>query len=371
MIYLMNATRTNPGIIVLNTLQWLFTANGRGRHYHLLVLICFYLGGTALPAAAQKAGANYQISVIARTPVKSIRGLSVVTDHIIWASGTGGQVGKSTDGGAHWQWTVVPGCDSCDWRSLYAFDDRKAIVLNAGAPALIFLTEDGGTSWKQVYYDNRPGIFFDAMQFFDEQEGIAIGDPLQNRFTVIRTHNGGRSWESDAAASLPVAATGEAIFAASGTSLVTFPGKKVYFATGGNVARLFVSGNNWAAYTIPVVQGSSTTGAFSIAFRNAETGIAVGGDYKLDTARKGNCMLTSNGGRTWYAPVTPPGGYKSGVAYVSQKILITTGTSGTDISEDGGKNWRKIGDGFNVAARARKGTKVYLAGKDIAVLGNH
>lgn len=367
----MNSARTNPGLIALNTLQWLFTVNGRGRRYRRWMIVCFYLGGTVLPAAAQKAGTHYQINVITHTPVKSIRGLSVVTDQIVWASGTGGQVGKSTDGGAHWQWTVVPGCDSCDWRSLYAFDDRKAIVLNAGAPALIFLTEDGGKSWKQVYYDNRPGIFFDAMQFFNEQEGIAIGDPIENKFTVIRTHNGGRSWESDAAGSLPAAAAGEAIFAASGTSLVTLPGKKVYFATGGNVARLFVSGNNWTAYTIPVVQGSSTTGAFSIAFRNAEAGIAVGGDYKLDTARKGNCMLTDNGGRNWYAPVTPPGGYRSGVTYVSQKILIATGTSGTDISVDGGKNWKTVGDGFNVAARARKGTKVYLAGKDIAVLSNH
>jgi photosystem II stability/assembly factor-like uncharacterized protein len=363
----MNTTKSNPAANALDTLQWLFNLNGRWRCTRLVPVLCFYLGVAVLPASAQKKETGYQIKVITHTPVKSIRGLSVVTDQIVWASGTGGQVGKSTDGGAHWQWTVVPGCDSCDWRSLYAFDARKAIVLNAGAPALIFLTEDGGTTWQQVYYDNRPGIFFDAMQFFNAQEGIAIGDPLENKFTIIRTHNGGRSWEADAAGTLPAAVTGEAIFAASGTSLVTLPGKKVYFATGGNVARLFVSGNNWQAYTIPVVQGSSTTGAFSIAFRDAANGIAVGGDYKQDTASKGNCMLTGNGGLNWQAPVTPPGGYRSGVAYVSQKILLATGTSGTDISGDGGKNWKKVGDGYNVVARARQGTKVYLAGKDIAV----
>jgi photosystem II stability/assembly factor-like uncharacterized protein len=368
MISFMNTTKSNPAANALDTLQWLFNLNGRWRCTRLVPVLCFYLGFAVLPASAQKKETGYQIKVITHTPVKSIRGLSVVTDQIVWASGTGGQVGKSTDGGAHWQWTVVPGCDSCDWRSLYAFDARKAIVLNAGAPALIFLTEDGGTTWQQVYYDNRPGIFFDAMQFFNAQEGIAIGDPLENKFTIIRTHNGGRSWEADAAGTLPAAVTGEAIFAASGTSLVTLPGKKVYFATGGNVARLFVSGNNWQAYTIPVVQGSSTTGAFSIAFRDAANGIAVGGDYKQDTASKGNCMLTGNGGLNWQAPVTPPGGYRSGVAYVSSKILLATGTFGTDISGDGGKNWKKVGDGYNVVARARQGTKVYLAGKDIAVL---
>lgn len=357
-------------LITLNTLPWPITADKRWRMAYRVLLAMFYFGSTGLPAVAQKPAVNYQINVIAHPPVKSIRGLSVVTDNIVWASGTGGQVGKSTDGGAHWSWTVVPGCDSCDWRSLYAFDARKAIVLNAGAPAHIFLTEDGGTSWKRVYFDDRPGIFFDAIQFFNDQEGIAIGDPLGDRFAVIRTHNGGQSWEADAPSAAPAATPGESIFAASGTSMVTFPGKKVYFATGGSVARLFVLDDNWQAYTIPVVQGTPTTGAFSIAFLNNKTGVAVGGDYKLDTARKNNCMLTNDGGRNWYAPVTAPGGFRSGVTYISPKILIATGTSGTDISADGGRNWKSVGGNFNVVARARKGTRVFLAGKDIAQLSS-
>ena len=351
-----------------NTLQWLVAVNRRMPGRRVRLLCCCCLLHFLLPAMAQQKKTVYGVKVIARTPVKSIRGLSVVTDSILWASGTGGMVGRSTDGGSHWNWAQVRGCDSCDWRSLYAFDANKAIVLNAGAPAFIFFTGDGGHSWKQVFYDNRPGVFFDALQFFNEQSGIAIGDPLDNKFTVIRTHNGGRSWKADAAASLPAAAPGEAIFAASGTSLVTLPGNNVYFATGGNVARLFTSGTNWKAYTIPAAQGSSSTGIFSIAFLDRQRGIAVGGDYKQDTARKGNCLLTANGGRSWYAPITPPGGYRSCVAYITPQLLIATGTSGTDISEDGGKNWQKAGDGFNVAAKARKGNMVYLAGKDIAVL---
>lgn len=362
-----NATSGRPG---LNIRQWRF-ARYTTCLLRPLLRGCFALIWTFTPAAAQQTNAGYHINILTATPVQSIRGLSVVTDDIVWASGTGGRVGNSTDGGKHWKWVTVSGCDSCDWRSLYAFNGRKAIVLNAGAPALIFLTEDGGDSWKQVFYDNRPGIFFDAMQFFNEQEGIAIGDPIDGRFIVIRTHNGGLSWKADPVPALPRAAEGEAIFAASGTSLVLLPGNNVYFATGGQVARLFKSGDNGQAYTIPLVQGSSTTGVFSIAFRDAANGIAVGGDYKQDTARKGNCMLTSDGGRSWKAPAAPPGGYRSCVAWINPQLLIATGTSGTDISTDAGHHWKTIGKGFNVAAKARKGTKVYVAGKDIGELANH
>ncbi|WP_143310486.1 WD40/YVTN/BNR-like repeat-containing protein [Chitinophaga vietnamensis] len=315
-----------------------------------------------------QAQSGYHINIISPTPVKSIRGLSVVSDDVLWASGTGGMVGRSTDGGHEWQWTRITACDSCDWRSLYAFNAQQAIVINAGEPAHVFRTQDGGQSWQEVYTDTTHGVFFDAIDFFDDQEGIAIGDPLQQRFSIIRTHDGGLSWRRDDPSKLPSAAEGEALFAASGTSLLAMPWHKVYFATGGAVSRFFTGDDTWQSIPLPMIQGKSSTGAFSIAFYNTKTGIAVGGDYRNDTIRSGNCLLTRNGGKSWTAPHTAPGGYKSGVAYITKDILICTGTSGTDISLNGGNDWQKIGNGFNVVKKARDGKSVFLAGKDIAVL---
>lgn len=120
--------------LALNTWQWPFTLNG---HKGLLLAYAALLF-LFLPAGAQQKQPGYEIRTIAVTPIKSIRGLSVVTDNVLWASGTGGQVGCSTDAGVHWQWNTVTGCDSCDWRSVYAFDARKAVVLNAGEPASFF-----------------------------------------------------------------------------------------------------------------------------------------------------------------------------------------------------------------------------------------
>jgi photosystem II stability/assembly factor-like uncharacterized protein len=319
---------------------------------------CLWLCCGLLTAAAQS---KYTIKVLAKGPVKSIRGMSVISDRTIWVSGTGGMVGRSTDGGRQWQWTQVPGCDSCDWRDIAAFSEQEALVLNAGAPAHIFRTTDGGRSWRRVYFNNTPGIFFDGMDFRPDGSGIAIGDPLNGRFTLIHTTDGGRHWDTLPG---PPAETGEALFAASGSGIVALPGGDVYFATGGNVSRFFKrQQNEWRSYPLPLIQGKASTGAFSVAFLNAQTGVAVGGDYLSDTLRRQNCLITANGGQTWTPPAVPPYGYRSCVVWMPAGELIATGPSGTDLSADGGRHWQNISpEGFHVAGRARNGKIVFLAG---------
>lgn len=306
---------------------------------------------------------KYTIKLLTRGPVKSIRGMSVVNNHTIWVSGTGGMVGKSTNGGQQWQWMQVPGCDSCDWRDIAAFSEQEAVVVNAGAPAHIFRTVNGGQSWQRVYFNDTPGIFFDGMDFWQNGRGIAIGDPLNGRFTLIHTRNGGRSWDTLPG---PPATNGEALFAASGTGIVALPGGEACFATGGTVARFFKQQQNgWQSYPLPLIQGQASTGAFSIAFLDTQTGIAVGGDYRNDTLRNGNCLLTANGGKTWSPPNVPPSGYRSCVVWLQPRVLIATGPSGTDLSANGGHDWENISkEGFHVAGKAQKGNTVFLAGSD-------
>lgn len=311
---------------------------------------------------------DYHIDVIHVPPAKSLRGISVVSEKVLWVSGTDGQAGRSLDGGKTWEWSQVGGCKTCDWRSLYAFSSEEAIVINAGTPAFVYRTTDGGKNWKKEYKDTSAAIFFDGLQFINSRQGWAIGDPIDNQFSSIVTTNGGQTWKKVKKEDLPVAAAGEAIFAASGTSFIVLPGKQLAFVTGGTVARFWKRQDNWKAYTLPVIQGKSTTGAFSVAFRTAETGIITGGDYQDPALQQDNCFLTYDGGKTWKQPVTSPGGYRSGVAYVTDSLLIATGTTGTDISEDGGRNWKHVGEGFNAVAADPTGKAVYLIGTRIAKL---
>ena len=74
----------------------------------------------------------------------SMRGLSVVDAQVAWASGTGGAVLRTTDGGQSWQARPVAGADSLDFRDIEAFDSLTAYVLSAGPDGRIYKTVDGG-----------------------------------------------------------------------------------------------------------------------------------------------------------------------------------------------------------------------------------
>ena len=62
----------------------------------------------------------------------SLRGLCVYDQQNVWASGTGGTVLRTTDGGESWQNISVPGAEELDFRDVQVLDAQTAIVMNAG-----------------------------------------------------------------------------------------------------------------------------------------------------------------------------------------------------------------------------------------------
>ena len=74
--------------------------------------------------------------------------------------------------------------------------------------------------------------------------------------------------------------------------------------------------------------------------------VAVGGDYLKPNDSTGTAAFTTDGGKKWSAPTTPPHGYRSAVAYEEKsKTWITVGPNGTDVSTDDGRNWRALHPG--------------------------
>jgi photosystem II stability/assembly factor-like uncharacterized protein len=309
-----------------------------------------------------------EVEVLTSGTRTSLRGLCVVNDNIIWVSGSRGMVGKSTNAGRTWRWMTVPGYDTTEFRDIQAFDALNAIIMAIGEPAYILKTGDGGETWRKVYENNTKGMFLDAMDFVSGAKGIVVGDPIDKKVFIAETNDGGASWQEWPVSKRPIADSGEAFFAASGTNIRLFRNNNWFLVSGGTRSRLFTDDD---LIDLPIVQGKETTGANSISvfhpgnYKAGKNIIVVGGDFNNPASTEKNCFYTSNGGKTWKAPEVAPHGYRSCVEYLSMKDVISCGLNGVDFSKDGGKTWEWISkEGFHVVRIAMMGTEIFLAGNN-------
>jgi photosystem II stability/assembly factor-like uncharacterized protein len=272
------------------------------------------------------------------TPVKaSLRGLSPVSDRVCWASGSGGAWLKTVDGGKTWTHGVIGGLDSVDFRSIHAFNENKAIVASAGQPAVIFLTEDGGATWTKVHQEVE-SAFFDAITFIDKKRGFVLGDPIEGKWMILETLDGGRTWSS--LEKLPDAVAGEAAFAASSSSLIADKNQLI-LGTGGSQSNLHFysfSKGYWKKVAVPLmIQGQASQGIFALT-RYKEQFILAGGDYVKPELREGNLVIFSKD--EFSRPSRSTKGYRSGITSLKMPdYLVAVGPDGSDFSKDGGLNW--------------------------------
>lgn len=287
------------------------------------------------------------------------RGLAVVSEKVVWASGTGGTVIRTIDGGRSWDVIKVPDAEKLDFRDIEAFDANTAYVLSIGEgeASRIYKTTDGGKSWKLQFKNTDPKAFFDALAFWDEKNGMAMSDPVDGKYLLIRTTDG-ENWQLTGNDKMADAKPGEAAFAASGTCLLTQGRDNIFLVSGGADARVFRSDNRgltWLVADTPLVKGAPGSGIFSIAMYDKKRGVIVGGNYEKPDEAGNNLALTTDGGRTWTLG-TGLSGYRSAVAYIDRNTLIAVGTNGSDISTDGGKSWKNLDrENYNaVAARGRR-----------------
>lgn len=311
---------------------------------------------------------NEVIEMLSEGKKISLRGLSVVSNQIVWVSGSGGTVGKSMDGGKTFNWIVVPGFEKRDFRDIEAYDDQKAIIMAVAEPAVILKTVNGGKDWYKVFEDSTKGMFLDAMHAAGKNIQV-IGDPINGKAFFAMSTNEGETWKTNPIDGI-VLNEGEAFFASSGTNLQISESKTIFkggtlIVTGGKVSRLLNARDQRDQYSLPLLQGKESTGANSIAISpSGKNAFIVGGDFAKDTLRSGNAIAVQlEPSIQFNQPQTPPFGYRSCVIYLTNKTLVACGTSGVDISKDGGINWENISKkSFHVVQKAKKGNAIYLAG---------
>ena len=296
----------------------------------------------------------------------SFRGISVVNSKVVWISGSRATVLRTKDGAKSWQSTSIISRPRLDLRDIHGFDANTAVAISAGEAdsgfANILRTTDGGVTWSTVFTTNTKGVFFDALSFWDDRNGIVQSDPVDRKLFLLTTEDGGLTWKRVDPAALPEMLEGEAAFAASGTAMTVQGKSNVWIATGGGkTARVFRStdrGRTWAVSETPLHSGDGgAAGAFSIAFTDAKRGVVVGGNYSQPRTAYVNVALTEDGGVTWKAAAGPmPPGYLSAVTYTNGKNdLLAVGLVGTATSSDGGNTWMMIDTvGYNAVAFANR-----------------
>lgn len=297
-----------------------------------------------------------------------LRGLSAVSPRVAWASGSGGTVIRTEDGGAAWTRSTIPDSEALDFRDIDAVDDRTAYVLSIGDgdASRIYKTVDAGRTWTLQFRNTDKLAFYDAMAFRDARHGFAFSDSVGGRLVIIRTEDGGAHWNR-IEQGLPPALENEGAFAASGTN-IAISGDRIWIAT--SRSRVLMSaddGRTWNAVSTPV-PNSPSSGLFSIAFASRDRGIVVGGDYKAEAAAADNAAVTSDGGRTWTV-VKGLGGFRSAVGYVAassggKEGVVAVGPNGSDYSSDGGRTWSPLaGPGFHTLSVVRGTRTVWAAGE--------
>jgi photosystem II stability/assembly factor-like uncharacterized protein len=322
--------------------------------------ICFSFLVISTTATSQSS----KVEIIPIDASSSFRALSVVDDKIAWVSGSMGHVGVSTDGGKTWKLDQLKDFNKLDFRSVYAFDHQHAIIANAGSPAFILKTDDAGKNWRIVYKNEHPNAFLDGIDFWNEKEGIIFGDPINSKLLMMKTTDGGETWNE--IKSSPLVKEGEASFAASGTTIRCIGKSKVVIATGGKFSRLWSSedkGLTWASTETKMVQGTQGSGIFSVAFHH-KNAVMVGGDFENDKNQLNQSFYSVDKGNTWVASEIFVRGWRECVEFIDKTTWITVGPSGLEISNDNGKNWTPFSDEqkLHVIRKARKGKLLIAAG---------
>ena len=244
----------------------------------------------------------------------------------------------------------------------------KGFGITIGSPAFVYKLDADLEKNKIVYRENHEKAFYDSMELWNDQEGLAIGDPTDDCMSIIVTRDGGETWNKLSCDIIPKAKEGEAAFAASDTN-IAIVGDKTWIATGGKASRILYSpdkGYTWVVYETPIVQGKETTGMYSIDFYDELNGFAIGGDYTKAADSTANKIRTQDGGKTWQlvAENQSPG-YRSCVQYIPNSAgneLVAIGFKGIDYSNDSGNTWKHLSDEGFYTIRFLNDSIAYAAG---------
>ncbi|MEO9503277.1 MULTISPECIES: WD40/YVTN/BNR-like repeat-containing protein [Nonlabens] len=259
--------------------------------------------------------------------------------------------------------------EDVEFRSI-ATTSNYTYILTAGNPALIYKIAHKDGAVEHVYTEVEERVFYDSMKFWNDDEGIAMGDPMGGCFSIIKTYDGGKTWGKLQCTELPDFVPGEAAFAASNSNIKIL-GDQVWLVTGGAMARVIYSdnrGSNWQIFNTPIIAGGEMTGIYAVDFYDKDLGVIIGGDWNKKEDNKYNKAITRNGGKSWNLLSNDAGpGYCSDIIFIPDtngQELLAVGSPGIWWSGNQGKDWKQLSDKGFYTVKMIDSMNGYLAGNN-------
>lgn len=336
------------------------------------IIIIAFFSCKEQPTFVPRTFSEVEFETLLEDSTLSIRAIDILKDNNLAFAANQGAFGLYETKNKVWK-TNVQKYDSLNlqFRAI-ANTSTDFFMLSVESPALLFKTGDAG-AMDLVYNETHPDVFYDSMDFWNDEEGIAIGDSVDGCLSIIITRDGGKTWNKLSCDALPNGIKGEGAFAASNTN-IAIVGDKTWIAT--TAGRIFYSpdkGESWEVIDTPIIKDKETEGIYSIHFYDKHNGFAIGGDYTNPNYNSANKIRTMDGGKTWelIAQNKNPG-YRSCVQYVPNgegKELVAVGFKGIDYSNDSGESWQHLSDEGFYTIRFLNDSIAYAAGaKRIAKL---
>jgi photosystem II stability/assembly factor-like uncharacterized protein len=251
---------------------------------------------------------------------------------------------RTVDGGQNWFSGTINNTPGRCPSSIFALNDDTAWVAMfscTGGPGsgAIMRTNDGGATWIQqtTALFSAPGNFPNIIYFWDANNGMCMGDPVDGFFEIYTTNDGGTNWIRTPQVEIPAQQNGEFgitdVFTAN-------HGNILWFGTNqGRIYKTMDRGHNWTVGQTPFLDYIG-----NVAFRDSLNGLCQSGGTtgSVDVAR------TTDGGTTWNLVGTNTAGMtlKAGLSYVpgtDSIYFISTpyagSIDGTTFSPNDGTTW--------------------------------
>ncbi len=289
-------------------------------------------------------------------------------ENVICVGGNRSTLLWSPDQGSTWKKVEYDIKPAADFRGVKLISDSSAIAISSGSPARIFYLTVHNLA-KERWISTDTAWFLDGIVQGSGKQLIIPADPINGFFKLLVSNDLGETWQVTPEQNLPNAQKGEAIFAASNTSLIHLGKDEFALASGGSRSGIYIGSfvkGAWTFYSSPIVQGDPGAGIFGLSLVENKSIMAVGGNYSNPDSTKNTLGYFDLKTRKWSAPESL-GGYRSGVSF-NKGNKIAAGSNGTEIWLSKQKQWQNLGlVGYNAIQALKSQNGWILVGNKGAI----